>query len=85
MATHSIVLAWRIPWMAEPGRLQSTGSQRAISLSFPSLQADSLPSDPSNMCLSKAFHTPPQPGLASFSSLGSYFQLHYLNALFLEC
>ena len=24
MATHSSVLAWRIPWMEEPGRLQST-------------------------------------------------------------
>ena len=28
MATHSSVLAWRIPWMEKPGRLQSTGSQR---------------------------------------------------------
>ena len=27
-ATHSSVLAWRIPWMEEPGRLHSTGSQR---------------------------------------------------------
>ena len=27
-ATHSSVLAWRIPWTEEPGRLQSTGSQR---------------------------------------------------------
>ena len=27
MATHSSVLAWRIPWAEEPGRLQSTGSQ----------------------------------------------------------
>ena len=29
MATHSSILAWRIPWMEEPGGLQSTGSQRA--------------------------------------------------------
>ena len=29
MATHSSILAWRIPWMEEPGRLQSMGSQRA--------------------------------------------------------
>jgi len=29
MATHSSVLAWRIPWTKEPGRLQSMGSQRA--------------------------------------------------------
>ena len=28
MATHSNILAWRIPWMEEPGRLQSMGSQR---------------------------------------------------------
>ena len=28
MATHSRVLAWRIPWMEEPGGLQSMGSQR---------------------------------------------------------
>ena len=39
MATHFSILAWRIPWMEEPGRLQSTGSQRvrhgwATSLSF---------------------------------------------------
>ena len=28
MATHSSVLAWRIPWAEEPGRLRSMGSQR---------------------------------------------------------
>ena len=28
MATHSSILAWKIPWTEEPGRLQSTGSQR---------------------------------------------------------
>ena len=27
MATHSSVLAWRIPWAEEPGGLQTTGSQ----------------------------------------------------------
>ena len=27
-ATHSSIIAWRIPWTWEPGRLQSTGSQR---------------------------------------------------------
>ena len=41
MATHSSILTWRIPWMEEPGRLQSTGSQRvshdwATSLHFTS-------------------------------------------------
>ena len=28
METHSSILAWKIPWMEEPGRLQSVGSQR---------------------------------------------------------
>jgi len=28
MATHSSILAWRIPWTDEPGRLQSMGLQR---------------------------------------------------------
>ena len=42
MATHSSILAWRIPWAEEPGRLQSTGSQRvrhdwATSLHFSSV------------------------------------------------
>ena len=27
MATHSSILAWRIPWSEEPGGLQSTGSK----------------------------------------------------------
>ena len=29
MATHSSILAWRIPWTEEPGKLQSMGLQRA--------------------------------------------------------
>ena len=28
MATHSSILAWRIPWTEEPGGLQSLGSRR---------------------------------------------------------
>ena len=28
IATHSSILSWKIPWMEEPGRLQSMGSQR---------------------------------------------------------
>ena len=30
MATHSSILAWRIPWTEEPCRLQFTGSQRVV-------------------------------------------------------
>ena len=33
MATHSSVLAWRIPWTEEPGGLQSMGSQSQTRLS----------------------------------------------------
>ena len=29
IATHSSILAWRIPWTEEPGRLQSIGSQKS--------------------------------------------------------
>ena len=32
-ATHSIILAWKIPWTEEPGRLQSMGSQSHTQLS----------------------------------------------------
>ena len=28
MATHSNILAWKIPWTEEPGRLQAMGSKR---------------------------------------------------------
>ena len=33
MATHSSILAWRIPWTEEPGGLQSTGLQSRTQLS----------------------------------------------------
>ena len=34
MATHSSILAWKIPWTEEPGRLQSMGSQSRMRLHF---------------------------------------------------
>ena len=48
MATHPSILAWRIPWMEEPGRLQCTGSQRvehdwATSLSLYFIEKSSKP------------------------------------------
>ena len=33
MATHSSLLAWRIPWTEEPGGLQAMGSQSQMQLS----------------------------------------------------
>ena len=48
MATHSSILAWRIPWLEEPGGLQSTGSQRvrhdrATSLHFYFAKVQKIP------------------------------------------
>ena len=41
MAIHSSILAWKIPWMEEPGRLQSLGSQRVRhNFTFTSLLTD---------------------------------------------
>ena len=47
MATHSCTLAWKIPWMEEPGRLQSMGSQRvghnwatSLSLHFQDIKSE---------------------------------------------
>ena len=40
MAPHSSTLAWRIPWMEEPGRLQSMESQRVRHDSATSLDLD---------------------------------------------
>ena len=47
MATHSSTLAWKIPWMEEPGRLQSMASLRVVRLSdftftfhFPALEKE---------------------------------------------
>ena len=51
MATHSSVLAWRIPGMGDPGRLQSLGSHRVrhnwsdLAAAAAGLQADSLPTE----------------------------------------
>ena len=32
LATHSSILAWRVPWTEEPGRLQSMGLQVGLSV-----------------------------------------------------
>ena len=47
MATYTSIIAWRIPWREEPGRLQSMGLQRvgyggATSLSLSALKLEDL-------------------------------------------
>ena len=37
MASHSSILAWRIPWTEEPGGLQSMGSQESDTTERPTL------------------------------------------------
>ena len=39
MATHSSILAWKIPWTEKPGDLQSTGSQE-LNMNEHTLTAD---------------------------------------------
>ena len=61
MATHSSILAWRIPWMEEPARLQSMGSQRVgwlsnVTFHLPSLRVSAEQThrscllDPTRLC-----------------------------------
>ena len=49
MATHSTILAWRIPRTEEPGGLQSTGSQSWAQLNDRACTRDAVPSSPSNV------------------------------------
>ena len=75
MAIHSSILAWKIPWMEEPGRLQSMGPRRvghdwATSLSF------SMETYKSQSCwwwelpiLSTQFFYKPKTALSSVQSL----------------
>ena len=42
-ATHSRILAWRIPWTEEPGGLQSMGLKEADRLKWLTRQARSFP------------------------------------------
>ena len=55
IATHSSILAWRIPWREEPGRLQSMGSQRV---------RHDLGTKPPHWSLVKN----PAPGITAFST-----------------
>ena len=43
MTTHSSILAWRIPWTEEPGKLQSMESQRIDTTGFPGRSEGKVP------------------------------------------
>ena len=85
MATHSSTLAWRIPWMEGPGRLQSMGSQRvghdftftftlSILMSYMSLLESKCAS--SHLCFS-AFENQVEAGHLSRSEKFSREDLNY--------
>ena len=57
MATHSSILAWKIPWTEEPSRLQSMGLQRGLMVRLRKLkltQNPFLPGDLDLTCLQRA-------------------------------
>ena len=56
MATHSSILAWRIPWTEEPGRLLYTGSQR-VKHNGSEINTQNTPTS------SPSISGPPAPGL----------------------
>ena len=63
MATHSSILAWRIPWTEEPGGLQSMGSQK----SWQDLATKQTKNEPDMLPGSTARTLPDQQGKGSVS------------------
>ena len=43
MATHSRILAWKIPWTEEPDKLQSTGLQSSVQFSHSVMSDSEIP------------------------------------------
>ena len=82
MATHSSILAWRIPWTEDPGGLQSMGSQRIghnsviftfFHFSSPSVQFSSVAQSCPTLCDPMNRSTP---GLPVHRQLPEFTQIH---------
>ena len=69
MATHSSILAWRIPWNEQPGRVQSIESQKSQTLLSDCAQMIQLSSFTSEVLFSKMF------GLKIYP----YLKFHYVQ------
>ena len=79
MATHSSTPAWKIPWMEEPGRLQSMGSQKSQKwLSYFSFFSFSLYSTVFNEIESGALVTPKIHG-AKTTLWGTFWSLQGIS------
>ena len=77
MATHSSTLAWKIPWMEEPGRLQSMGSLRvrqdwATSLSFFTFHFHALEKEMATHSSVPAWRIPGMAEPGGLPSMGSH-------------
>ena len=87
MATHSSILAWKIPWIEEPGRLQSMGAQRVghnwvtntlrFSVQFSSVTQSCLPLGHPMDCSTPGFsvhHQLPEPAQTHVHRVGDAIQ-----------
>ena len=69
MATHSSTLAWKIPWMEEPGRLQSMGLQRDSWASLVAQMVKNLPAIWETWVQSLGWKDPLEEDMATHSSI----------------
>ena len=72
MATHSSILAWRIPGMGEPGGLPSVGSHRVGQSPAPGVHSDSCPSSQRHHPTISSSVTPFSSCLQSFPASGPF-------------
>ena len=83
-ATHSSILAWRIPWTKEPGRLQSTGSQSRTRLKWLNKQAGAtfyvsvLSQCFTCICSFKSYHWHSEAGCFKNPTLGTSLVVQWL-------
>ena len=90
MATHFSILAWRIPWAEEPGRLQSMGSQR-IGHDWVTHTCSLLLSLVACVCIMEIFslyvHGSEEnirPGMSDLSSSLNFVTVRYFTSLTLQ-
>ena len=71
MAPHSSTLAWKIPWVEEPGRLQSMGSLRLSDFTF-TFQFNALEKEMATQSIVLAWRIPGTGEPGGLLSMGSH-------------